>query len=160
MQSERLKYCEIEQGHSPLLFSLYTDPDVRKYLGGAMGIDAARERVIKMTDNPPPNHWILQNECNENIGLFSLTPYYDGLSTEVSYQLLPKYTHNNYAFEALKFISNWAFAHLEIANLYAETQLANKASIKLLEKSGFEMINQLKRHNATQLVFKLDKTSN
>lgn len=91
MQSARLKYYEIKQGHAPLLFWLYTDPDVRKYLGGAMGIAAAKQRVVKMINNPPPNHWILQNTKHENIGLMSLATYYDGSSTELSYVLLPQY---------------------------------------------------------------------
>lgn len=156
MQSDRLKYKQIEQGHLPLLFALYTDEIVRKYLGGVLTQDQAKARVEALLDSPPKRYWILQNEQGEDIGFISLSQYYDGVSTEVSYGLLPQYCGRGYAMEAIKYIAEWAFDVLQIEKLMAETQLANKASIKLLQKTGFEFVKQIVRFDHKQAIYQIN----
>lgn len=160
MQSARLKYLEIEQGHSPLLFLLLTNSDVRKYLGGAVNEIKAKERVADLVSHPPQNplnkHWIMQNEHAEDIGLISLGIYYDDKSTEISYSLLPKFWRKGYALEAVKRISAWSKENLETNYLIAETQAINLNSIKLLENSGFEFKRFTERFNKIQAIYQLN----
>ncbi len=56
----------------------------------------------------------------------------------VGYAVLEPYRHRGYGSEAVSALINWAFARPGVQRIVAETGHTNKASIRLLEKCGFE----------------------
>ena len=56
----------------------------------------------------------------------------------VGYSVLTPYQRRGYGYEAVSALVNWAFARPGVQRIVAETDHTNKASIRLLEKCGFE----------------------
>ena len=56
----------------------------------------------------------------------------------VGYTVLARYQRRGYGSEAVSALVNWAFARPGVQRIVAETGHMNKASIRLLEKCGFE----------------------
>lgn len=56
----------------------------------------------------------------------------------IGYSILKPYQCRGYGSEAVSALVNWAFARPGIQRIVAETDHTNKASIRLLEKCGFE----------------------
>ena len=62
----------------------------------------------------------------------------DGIA-EIGYGISEEYQNNGYATEAVKAILEWAFSHLEVNVVEAETDPENIASKRVLEKCGFAL---------------------
>ena len=56
----------------------------------------------------------------------------------IGYSVLEPYQRKGYGTEAVRALVNWAFAHGSISQVVAEVLPDNRASIRLLEKCGFE----------------------
>jgi RimJ/RimL family protein N-acetyltransferase len=56
----------------------------------------------------------------------------------IGYSMLEPYQRKGYGSEAVSALVNWAFAKPGVQRIIAETHGNNKASIRLLEKCGFE----------------------
>jgi ribosomal-protein-alanine N-acetyltransferase len=62
---------------------------------------------------------------------------------ELGYGTFPSFRGNGFMTEALKALLGWATAFPGIKSVTAQTAVDNQASIKILEKNGFELINKL-----------------
>ena len=60
-------------------------------------------------------------------------------SLEFGYYMIPEFRNNGYAFEALNAFISLLFENEDIRKLYARTGEFNTSSVKLLEKSGFQL---------------------
>lgn len=69
---------------------------------------------------------------------------------------MPHYWGNGYALETIKEILNFASKELNIKKIASETQVANKASCRLLNKLGMKIIDKVYRFNAEQYIFLLE----
>jgi ribosomal-protein-alanine N-acetyltransferase len=61
----------------------------------------------------------------------------DGGKVEVGYSVLPESQGQGYATEALVALLGWAFDHLQVLSVVAETEPDNRPSLRILEKLGF-----------------------
>ena len=57
---------------------------------------------------------------------------------EIGYGLLERYQNNGYATEAVGALVDWALSRPDVATVFAETTVTNRASIRVLEKIGFQ----------------------
>ena len=87
------------------------------------------------------------------VGLISLDTHHDGISTEVSYQILPNCWGKGIASEVVEKVIDYAFKSLNLPEVIAETQTANKPSCRLLEKLGMNLRETLLRFGEEQAVF-------
>ena len=55
---------------------------------------------------------------------------------EIGYSFNRKYWGNGYALEAVKGVINYAFSEMNVRRIYAEADVLNTRSIKLLERAG------------------------
>lgn len=69
---------------------------------------------------------------------------------------MPDYWGNGYALETIRGILNFASKELKIKKIVSETQVANKASCRLLNKLGMKIIDKGYRFNAEQYIFALE----
>ncbi|RQW21383.1 N-acetyltransferase [Bacillus sp. C1-1] len=134
---------------------LYVDESVRKYLGGTLKEETIQVRFNEMNLSSKDSTYFVvrENDTNRFIGLISLDTHYDGVSTEVSYQLLPKWWGEGYATEIVKEIIYYAFHKLNLTEIVAETQLANKSSCRLLEKVGMKLRETVQRFGEEQAIY-------
>ncbi len=65
-----------------------------------------------------------------------LGPPQDG-TVHIGYSVLPQFQRTGYATELVGGLVRWAFAQPGVSRIAAETEWANPASTRVLEKSGF-----------------------
>lgn len=87
---------------------LYTNVDVRKYLGGIIPETHTLNKFLETLDQANANHsfyfyWVVTlKEDEQFIGLVSLEKHRDGLHMEVSYEFLPHSWGKGYAEEVIR----------------------------------------------------------
>ncbi|UVS67869.1 GNAT family N-acetyltransferase [Nitrososphaera viennensis] len=85
-------------------------------------------------------------ETRKIIGVISLARIdYQNRNAEVGYWLGKKYWGRGIAKEALLGILNFGFDNLKLFRIYASVMHPNTASVKLLEKAGFEFEGRMRK---------------
>lgn len=159
-KTERCVLSLFQESDSREVSALFSNPQVRKYLGGERKPDAIEEILSEMlTPEKGASYWaIRERSSNEFIGLISLDPHHDGMDHELSYQLLPKWWGRGYAAEAAAAIVDYALRELQLPAIVAETQSANEPSCRLLEKLGMKLEKKMFRFGAEQSVYAIRST--
>jgi RimJ/RimL family protein N-acetyltransferase len=57
---------------------------------------------------------------------------------QMGYSVLPEFQRRGYATEMVRGLASWAFVQPNVAVIGAETEWANPASVRVLERTGFE----------------------
>ena len=117
---------------------LYTDTDVRRFLGGPVDEQTIRLRFVEMLESDAATqHWAIRVKVDGSfVGIVTLGTHHDGINTEISYQLLPEWWGRGYAAEAVQAVITHALTDLCLPRVIAETQIANTTSCRLLERIG------------------------
>ena len=101
-------------------------------------------------------YWVIREKNTERlVGLVSLDSYHDGIHMQISYQLFPEYWNKGYATEIISVILHYSIEELNLNKVMAETQTANLASCRLLEKVGMKRVRKITRFNDEQAVYSL-----
>lgn len=66
-----------------------------------------------------------------------LGPPRDGV-VQLGYSILPEFQRRGYATEMVRGLASWAFVQPSVAVIAAEAEWANPASVRVLERSGFQ----------------------
>lgn len=141
-----------EPRDEPNLIRLFTDPEVRRYLGGPLSQEAAELRVADLIEKGSDG---VIREDGEAVGLIWLTLHHSGKDTELSYVLLPEWQGKGVAFRACTEALRFAFHEVGLERVVSETQAANKRSIALLERLGMKEESRLERFNAEQVIYSI-----
>ena len=154
--------CVIEQlqpEHFTDIQKLYSNKQVRTYLGGVPSNSYIEASFKGMLEAPFPNTYlyITLKTTGEFIGLVSIDEYHDKELYELSYQFLPQYWGKGLAFEVLTAVMEEGLNYLDISSIVAETQTANKASCHLLEKLGMHKVQVLERFGHEQALYEIRK---
>ncbi|GEL76445.1 GNAT family N-acetyltransferase [Tenuibacillus multivorans] len=157
METVRCQLNRLEEKDLDEVFRLFSNERVRQYLGGTIDEQAFRGKFQALLTDETSWYWVVRlKHHNDFIGLVSLDKHHDQVSTEVSYQLLPEAWGQGVATEVIQKMINYAFEELSIARLVAETQSANLASCRLLEKVGMKLEQTVERFGAEQKIYKID----
>ena len=87
------------------------------------------------------------------VGLVFISKHRDGEDSELSYQFSPDAWGMGYAIEATRRVLDFAMNDLSLGRLIAETQSANKASCRLLERLGMTEQRRVQRFGAEQIIY-------
>jgi len=159
IETNRCKIIKLQNNDYEDVGQLYFDKKVREFLGGIVDkerYDSSFKSMMNSYDNS--FYWVVRlKDSNEFIGLVSLDEHHDGLNKEVSYQFMPKYWGHGYAQEVIIRIINYAFEELKLTKVVAETQSANKASCKLLQRAYMSLEKSVERFGTEQYVFSISK---
>ena len=87
-------------------------------------------------------YWVLRGVAREDLTLignggFKGRAEPDG-TVEVGYSVLPQFRRRGYATEAVAGLLSWAFGHVEVTTVTAETARGNVASARVLRRLGFQ----------------------
>lgn len=136
---------------------LYFNDKVREFLGGIISDERYNGIFKEMISNKEDSLYLIVRlkYTNDFVGLVSIDTHHDGVSKELSYQILPDYWGQGYALEVIIEILNFISRELNINNVISETQVANKASCRLLNKLGMKVIDKVYRFNAEQYIYSL-----
>ncbi|MBM7662977.1 ribosomal-protein-alanine N-acetyltransferase [Bacillus mesophilus] len=159
-QTERCFIMRITDQDLTDIIKLYASEEVRRFLGGPVEAAKVKKNILKLlTQSNIHHYWCIRDKKSLNfIGLISLDTHHDGESIEVSYQLLPEWWGAQYASETIKAIIDYAFYEINLTRLVAETQAANIASCKVLEKLGMTLKEKVQRFGAEQYIYELNQS--
>src|ERR1022692_4810241 len=159
LATARLTLRPIESGDVPAISRLWTDPEVRRYLGGPV---AAAEVAARQRGCVGAAGWfsVLGRLDRTVLGLVLLEPDSRGdRRTEVSYSFLPEHWGHGYAREAVAAAVGGALADAIAAPpaVIAITQQANVRSRRLLESIGMDLVESLVEFDVPQVMYSVDR---
>lgn len=133
---------------------LWTDPAVRRHLGGP--VEGERLTAYERGYTHRPYFFsVVTNDSAEMVGTVSIDQASHFGRREISYSFLPKRWGHGYAREAVKAALDWAFDAVpsEDPSIIAVTQEANTRSRGLLEKIGMEQFDSFVEFNEPQAAY-------
>lgn len=155
--TERLVLRASEARDREAMIDLFSDPQVNTYAGGA----EPREHLEELMPEVPgrrPGFFVVERD-GEMIGIVTLDPKAsdrpghvrpEGDEAELGYMLLPKAWGHGYATEACAAAMAWFREEQPGEPLVVSTQLANEASLRVIQKLGFTELDRFVEHGAGQ----------
>ena len=141
-----------------VLAGLFTDPIVRRYLGGPRSSAQAQSSALRLVAaNREFPAWVVEQPGVPNaVGFVSLDRHHDGQEVEVSFVLRPEAQGAGLgrAAVAAALMEAW---ELRLECVVAETQAANARSVQLLMALGFSAEREITRFGAAQVLFKVQR---
>lgn len=158
LETNRCKLFKIQKTDYEEVRTLYMDERVRQFLGGVVDQNIYKTKFAGMCNkNNNDLFWVIRRkEDDQFIGLVSLDIHHDGINTEISYQLLPKWWGQGYGIEVVQHIISYGFKELGLKTIVAETQSVNKASSTLLERVGMNLDKTVERFGEKQSIFSIN----
>lgn len=133
------------------LYEMRSNPEMWKYTDNAIdkNIDETKNYIKKMNQGVLDNKWFIwvleEKNSKKVIGTIGIWNFNKELTeAEIGYGVNTKYQKKKFMHEALEAVCKFQFNDLKLKNLVAYTEQHNIPSIKLLEKSGFVKISQIK----------------
>lgn len=138
---------------------LWTDADVRRFLGGPVPerqLSAYQQHFLSRSNL----FTVITRQEATMLGSVSIDPKsrFDG-RREVSYSFLPEHWGQRYAREAVTAAVSWAFDHVpsDDPSVIAVTQEANSRSHRLLEAIGMRLISNFVEWDAPQSMYSMQR---
>ena len=149
----RLKLRSVETTDENFLIKLWTDKKVRKYLGGSIEENKARQKVKNYVGKK--GYFIVTDlRGGRLLGLCSLDKYRTG-EIEISYELLPEAWNKGFGQDATLAVIEWGFKNMNIDHIIAVTQRANIASRKMLESIGMLTVDEFMEFGEPQIKYSI-----
>lgn len=160
IETNRCRLIELQEADCEDVKRLYMDIQVREFLGGTVSEETYQINFSNMCKlRTDALYWVIREKENGLfIGLISLDLHHDGVSTEVSYQVLPEWWEKGYGTEVVQQVIAYAFKELILPKVIAETQTANISSCKLLERIGMSLEQKVQRFGAEQAIYVINNT--
>jgi RimJ/RimL family protein N-acetyltransferase len=141
----RLVIEPLRPGHAEELHAALADPAVHRYVAtsGPWTVQAVRDRLERVAAGPPAgSHDVWLNFAVRRqarlVGRLESTVH--GELAEIAYLFDPAVSGRGYATEAVE----WLLGHLReahgVTEVWATTDPANKASVRLLGRTGFGQV--------------------
>ena len=142
LTSQRLGFRVWQLADLPLAQTLWSNPDVARFLGTPPTPQAAAERLqneIALNAERGMQYWpIFLLDSGLHVGCAGVRPYRDDTGTfELGYHLLPDFWGQGLAGEAARAVMRYAFTTLGVSELFAGHHPDNPASGRVLTRIGF-----------------------
>lgn len=145
LETDRLHLVEVNKEHAQGLFDNFSNPAVVQYYGmDPMTELAQAEKLVERFKNSfltgHSMRWaIIRKEDNRFVGTIGLNNLSKGMKrAEIGFEMHPDFWRSGITSEALKAVLYYSFTEMGLHRMGAVTFMDNVASIKLLEKHGFE----------------------
>ena len=166
IKNERITLSKMDEN---MIFDIWKnslDEDNRKYVPDEVfeSLEETNDVVDQIIKNyeekdGPFVYAIIRNEDRANLGYVQLVKIDNGW--EIGYHIAKRYTNNGYATESLKLFIQYIKVNFKLKEIYGIALAANKASVRVLEKCGFELffkgpgMYQGKKRNIVKTVKKI-----
>ncbi|MER7956327.1 GNAT family N-acetyltransferase [Streptomyces sp. NPDC096030] len=151
LSTERLLLRPVRAADVPAVTRLWTDPDVRRHLGGPVTEQVVRIRQRRVV-GAPGVHAVVRAADGLLLGLVTVEPGARDGETEISYQFLPEHWGHGYAREAVAAVLDATLR--DKPSVVALTQEANHPSRRLLEAVGMTHASSFVEHDAHQVLYR------
>ena len=149
--TERLQIEPLELRHAAELHAVLSDPEIYRFIPqDPPSLGQLERRYLYLERRTSPDgtvqwlNWALRlRETGNLIGTIQATIMADKAAM-IAYELGPDYWGQGYATEALKWLLDSWTESGEVYSARAYVDTRNKASIRLLERLGFERVDATK----------------
>ncbi|AMQ18037.1 GNAT family N-acetyltransferase [Thermococcus peptonophilus] len=131
----------------------YNDRDVRRFLSDPDGLFFFEDELewyeaVRRGKRENRVFTVLETSSKSPVGFVGLHKinHKDG-HAELGYFIAKEYWNRGYATEAVELALKYAFEWLNLRKVYARVYEPNIASIRVLEKNGFELVGRMKKHS-------------
>ncbi|MFG2651429.1 GNAT family N-acetyltransferase [Streptomyces sp. NPDC048436] len=159
ISTHRLILRPAEPGDVSEYTRLWTDPGVRRFLGGPVA-EQQLPTYQRHFVGRPNLYTVATRQQGTVLGSASIDPEsrFDG-RREVSYSFLPEHWGQGYAREAVTAVVSWAFDYVPSRDpsVIAVTQEANSPSCRLLEDIGMHLISSFVEWDAPQVMYSMQR---
>lgn len=158
LETDRLRLRPAEAADFPAYATLWTDPEVRRFVGGP--IDP--QEVTRRQNNfrPTPNAFsVVLRDRNVMVGSLSIdSPSRFEGRRELALSFLPEHWGHGYARESVSALIEWALVAVpnDSPTVIAATQLANHRSRRLLQAVGMNEVDRFEKWGAPQIMYSTD----
>lgn len=161
LQTERLIIRPFKAEDIGEFYSLVSKPEVMRYIHqgepldlGQAALDLFEYRMSYATLGY--SRYALELKSNRNfIGLCGFLE--SGKDIDLGWRVLPKYWGQGYATEAAKTIVAYGFEELRFKKLISIAYLANKPSIRIMQKIGMEFDRPISLYNKPGVRYKMER---
>ncbi|KGP83424.1 MULTISPECIES: GNAT family N-acetyltransferase [unclassified Paenibacillus] len=160
LHTERLHLRKMKVSDSSSLFTVWSDPDVTKFMNVRCftDVEQAKEMINLLDDlsrdRKAIRFTIIKKESNEIIGSCGYNSLdFDNLKAEIGYDLAKSSWGRGYASEAVSSLVDHAFSSLKLNRVEAKVDPENVSSIKLLEKLRFTFEGTLREYERVEGTF-------
>ena len=153
LETDRLLLRHFTLDDADFILRLVNDPAFIANIGDR-GIRTLDDAAVYLTDGPIASYaqhghglyLVALKESQEPIGICGLLKRIQFADVDVGYAFLPEFWSRGFAFESAVAVLDYARDTLKASNVLALVSPENRASIRLLEKLGFEFseLRQLK----------------
>ncbi|NQY63502.1 MAG: GNAT family N-acetyltransferase [Alteromonadaceae bacterium] len=150
-ETDRLIIRPLSLSDAEMILVLLNEPTFIKNIAdkGVRDLEGARDYIINgawaMHELHGFSLYCCQRKCDgKTIGISGLFKREGVDHPEVAFAFLEKYCQQGYGFESVSAVIDYARDILQLKCLQAITNTTNQASIKLLEKAGFNFLNVTK----------------
>ncbi|NJO78349.1 MAG: GNAT family N-acetyltransferase [Cyanobacteria bacterium RM1_2_2] len=163
LRTQRLVLQPILESELNILYTIFTDSYVRKYLcdGKIFSLQQVEEMLNqskKHFEEEKFGLWLIRiNSTSEVIGFVGLWYFFDEEQPQLIYSLLPKALKKGYATEAATEILKYCFDELGYEYLVASCDQPNFESQKVAERLGMKQIEEKNLNGNSILFFRIDK---
>jgi RimJ/RimL family protein N-acetyltransferase len=144
----RLRLRQFEQRDAADFYEMNADPEVIRYTGDPpfVSIQAAAD-FIQAYDHYARygfGRWAIERlEDNVFLGFCGLKYHPESQETDLGYRLIQQYWGHGYASEAASACLYYAFQQLKLERVIGRVQQDNKASCRVLTKTGMKKVGQI-----------------
>ena len=157
ISTERCRLTPLSEADFNEAALLWINEDVRQYLGGVISAESALDQLRNSVRVCNEYHFVArQKDTSEFLGMLFICPHHELEDKEVSYMLLPQYWGLGYATETVIAVLEFCKTELKLNRVVSETQTANGASCRLLEKLGYRVESEAERFGAMQAIYVYD----
>jgi ribosomal-protein-alanine N-acetyltransferase len=138
LETERLVFHPFTPADMPLLVELHGDPEVQRYIGGLWPADAYERRLAQYVADQAAygvSKWKAHLRDGTFVGRAGVS-FWEVTGFELGYSFKQAAWGQGLATEAAHGIVDWTWANTDIDRLCGFTELANRASQRVLEKVG------------------------
>ena len=155
LKTPRCKIHRFSESYIQSALPLFTNEQVRAFLGGPIPADWAERRLQRWaTEESDSKYFAITLYDGTFIGFIDISPYHEPGMQELSYLFLPEFWGHGYAFEACQAVLRYCSEKLHMDTIVAETQCGNHRSRTLLERLGFTLERKLERFGAVQCLYR------
>lgn len=140
MDTARLTLQPLTRDHTNALHTLWTQPDVRRYLWDdeIISLEVVQSIVTESMAASERNEYGLwmafEKEQDELVGFTGFWPFFDPPQIQLIYGLSPEVWGKGYATEMGKAMIEYGFERHGYSEIIAATDPPNKASVRVMER--------------------------
>jgi RimJ/RimL family protein N-acetyltransferase len=167
LETDRLILRHLLPDDLDRLFTLYSDPEIRRYFPeGTLTYEETKEELDWFLNGHPKHPelglWAtIHKESNQFIGRCGLLPWtIEGkYEVEVAYMIAKEYWRQGLGTEAAQAILQYGFGQLGLSRLICMIDPSNKASRRVAEKIGMSLKKEMDGFEGDGMPFLIYSTS-